>query len=103
MEAKGRRRRSLRPDELKRCQQLTVAALLLLVDKIWPSLVVIEQFNWLVPLELEACTDPTLDVEFGVSVNAHGMETLRWVRLRPDASVSVIEMMSSGALVPVTV
>jgi hypothetical protein len=71
-------------------------------DNTVPSLVVIEQFSLLTRNRLEAWTDPTSDCEIGVTVSDHGMYTLRWVRLRPDASVYVTVMMSPGALVPVT-
>jgi hypothetical protein len=72
-------------------------------DSTVPSLAVIEQFSLLTRKKLDASTEPISDCEIGVSVNDHGMYTLRCVRLRPDASVKVIEMMSPGALVPVTV
>ena len=68
-----------------------------------PSLAVIEQFSLLTRKKLDASTDPISELEIGVNVNDHGMYTLRCVRLRPEASVNVIEMMSPGALVPVTV
>jgi hypothetical protein len=72
-------------------------------DNTVPSLAVIEQLSLLSPNKLDACTDPTSEFEIGVNVNDHGMYTLRCMRLRPDASVNVIVMMSRGALVPVTV
>jgi hypothetical protein len=71
-------------------------------DSTWPSLVVIEQLSLLTRKRLDACTEPTSDAEMGVTVSDHGMYTLRWVRLRPDASTYVTVMMSPGAFVPVT-
>ncbi|OBH00488.1 hypothetical protein A5696_19545 [Mycobacterium sp. E2699] len=71
-------------------------------DSTVPSLVVIEQLSRLTRNRLDAWTDPTSDVEIGVTVIDHGMYTLCWVRDRPDASTYVTEMMSPGALVPVT-
>jgi len=72
-------------------------------DSTVPSLAVIEQLSLLTPSKLDACTDPTSEFDIGVNVNDHGMYTLCCVRLRPDASMNVIVMMSRGALVPVTV
>ncbi|OBG66258.1 hypothetical protein A5702_18495 [Mycobacterium sp. E3339] len=67
-----------------------------------PSLVVIEQLSRLTRNRLDASTEPTSDWEIGVTVIDHGMYTLCCVRRRPDASTYVTEMMSPGALVPVT-
>ena len=72
-------------------------------DRTFPSLVVIEQFSRLTRKRLAASTDPTSEVEIGVTVIDHGMYTLCCVRRRPVASTYVTEMMSPGALVPVTV
>jgi len=71
-------------------------------DSTVPSLAVIEQFSLLSPSRLDAWTDPTSEFEIGVTVKVHGMYTLRCMRLRPAASVNVMLMTSSGALVPVT-
>jgi hypothetical protein len=65
--------------------------------------VVIEQFSLLSRSRLEAWTEPNSDIEIGVTVSDHGMYTFCWVRCLPDASVYVTEILSSGALVPVTV
>ena len=59
----------------------------MLADNTVPSLVVIEQFNRLTRKRLDACTEPTSDWDIGVTVSDQGMYTLRWVRLRPDASM----------------
>src|SRR5690606_36256599 len=67
-------------------QQLVWAALFEFDDNTVPSLVVMEQFNWLTRKRLGACTEPTSDWEIGVTVSDHGMYTLRWVRRRPVAS-----------------
>src|ERR1700754_4738828 len=69
-----------------RHQQLVCAALLVFDESTVPSLVVIEQLSRLTRNRLDACTEPTSDCEIGVTVSDHGMYTLRWVRLRPDAS-----------------
>ena len=42
-------------------------------DSTVPSLVVIEQFNLLTRNRLDACTEPTSDVEMGVTVKDHGI------------------------------
>jgi hypothetical protein len=47
---------------------------------------VIEQLSLLTRNRLDAWTDPTSDVEIGVTVIDHGMYTLCWVRDRPAAS-----------------
>src|SRR5882762_6058724 len=69
-----------------RHQQLVCAALLVFDESTVPSLVVIEQLSRLTRNRLDACTEPTSDCEMGVTVSDHGMYTLRWVRLRPEAS-----------------
>jgi len=67
-------------------QQLVCGASLLFDDSTAPSLVVIEQLSLLTRNRLDACTEPTSDVEIGVTVIDHGMYTLCWVRDRPEAS-----------------
>lgn len=42
-------------------------------DSTVPSLVVIEQFSLLTKNKLDASTEPTSDVEIGVTVSDHGM------------------------------
>ena len=69
-----------------RHQQLVCGASLLFDDSTAPSLVVIEQLSLLTRKRLDAWTDPTSDVEIGVTVIDHGMYTLCWVRDRPAAS-----------------
>ena len=73
-----------------------------LEDNTVPSLVVIAQLSLLSRKRLDASTDPTSDCEMGVTVIDQGMYTLCCVRRWPAASTYVTEMMSPGALVPVT-
>ena len=60
------------------------------------------QLSLLTRKRLDAWTEPTSEFEMGVTVIDHGMYTLCCVRDRPEASTYVTEMMSPGALVPVT-
>ena len=57
-------------------QQLVCGASLLFDDSTAPSLVVIEQLSLLTRNRLDAWTEPTSDVEIGVTVIDHGMYTL---------------------------
>ena len=54
-------------------QQLVVQSLLFCDAIVWPSLLVIEQFNLLSLSRLDACTDPYSDIEIGCTVSDHGM------------------------------
>ncbi|KPG02561.1 hypothetical protein AN910_15050, partial [Mycobacteroides immunogenum] len=81
---------------------MACAELLLLEDNTWPSLVVIVQLSWLSRRKLLAETEPISEFEMGVTVIDHGMYTFGFTRVRPEPSVQVIEMRSSGALEPVT-
>jgi hypothetical protein len=65
-------------------QQDVCGASLVSDDSTVPSLLVIEQLSLLVPYRLDASTEPTSEV-IGVIVSDHGMNTFRWVRLRPEA------------------
>lgn len=76
--------------------------MLLLADRTWPSLVVIVQLSWLNRKKLLADTEPISEFEIGVTVIDQGMYTFGFTRVRPEPSVHVIEMRSSGAFEPVT-
>jgi hypothetical protein len=57
-------------------QQLVCGASLVFDESTAPSLVVIEQLSLLTRKRLDAWTEPTSDVEIGVTVIDHGMYTL---------------------------